>query len=624
MAFLIPDNLGSRKDVSEAIRRVARAFQVGFEDDATVWYEPLFDPEGRHPHLVVLEPRIGVVVLEVLKGKDRSRLLGAIRGKVHVELDGEERELDNPLERADALAATLREVLAGQASLAHVPVGAAAAFSGVDRADAERLGLGKLVDLDVCLFKPDLDSAIGGGEARGLLRPFTRAVGSALDDELTDRQVAELRGIIHPDVVIQASSPATTQGSLFTPGTGPTGDHTKVLDRRQESFAKSLGSGHRVIRGVAGSGKTLVLVHRARLLARLLPSRTVLVTCYTRALASLIRAQLADLPNVEVVNLDKLMARAIGTAGGRHPGYSGGSARVASAALDALRRANGMRYRAILVDEAQDFDTQALQFCVELLEASNPDQQDLVIVADSAQNIFRKNFRWKDAGIRAQGRTRVLRVNYRNTREILEFAHSFLTSDPTISVDEVPDPEDELSIIPAESAERSGPVPTVSIARDQDEEVRLVVDGVKRSFSPRAPSRSIAVLHGYGQGTGEYLPRRLVDALEEASIPAFWVTDPGQKDNRDVAGSTDAPVIVSTIQSAKGLEFTNVIVCSLGAHDNDLTTARKLLYVGFTRAVDQLAVVATADSPFRSDVERSAAELAPDGSRRHEATTSDR
>src|SRR5690606_28784756 len=217
-------------------------------------------------------------------------------------------------ERAEALAGTLRRVLAGHRSLAHVPVGAAAAFSGVDRAEAERLGIGKLVDLDVCVFKPDLDSAIQDGESRRLLRLFAHAVGSPLENELADRQVAELRGVIHPDVVIQPSAPAA-QGSLFTPGTGRPGDDVKVLDRRQEAFAKSLGSGHRVIRGVAGSGKTLVLVHRARLLARLLPSRKILVTCYTRALASLIRSQLADLPNVEVVNLDKLMARAIRAAG---------------------------------------------------------------------------------------------------------------------------------------------------------------------------------------------------------------------------------------------------------------------------------------------------------------------
>jgi hypothetical protein len=446
MAFLIPDNLRSRKDVPDSIRRVAQAFQIAFEDDATVWYEPLFDPEGRYPHLVVLEPRIGIVVLEVLKGKDKSRLLGALRGKVHIELDGQEQALDNPLERADALATALREVLDAHDELSGVPVGAAAAFSGADRDEADKLGLGKLVDLDACLFKPDLDAAIGEGEGRRLLQVFTKAAGAVLDDELTERQLSALRGIIHPDVVIAppassagadrsagaatGSGPAEAQASLFTAGTGRGGDDVKVLDRHQEAFAKSLGNGHRVIRGVAGSGKTLVLVYRARMLARLLPNRKILVTCYTVSLASLLRSQLADLPNVEILNLDKLMARAIGTAGMKHPGYKDGGALLARTALDAQRRTKGLQYRAVMVDEAQDFDTAQLQFCVEMLETGEPDQQDLVIVADSAQNIFRKNFRWKDAGIQAQGRTRVLKVNYRNTREILEFAHAFLCTRP--------------------------------------------------------------------------------------------------------------------------------------------------------------------------------------------------
>lgn len=278
--------------------------------------------------------------------------------------------------------------------------------------------------------------------------PFRR------DEELGDQALTHLRGLIHPDTVISrpiGDGSSAGQGSLFTPGSGAGTDTIKVMDRRQEALAKSLGSGHRVIRGVAGSGKTLVLVYRARLLARLLPNKRILVTCYTKSLASQLKAQLADAPNVEVVNLDKLMAKALSRAGMKHPGYKGGTEPVARAALEAIRSRGGATYRAVMVDEAQDFDTEALAFCLELLEADDPDHQDVVIVADSAQNIFRKNFRWKDAGIKAQGRTRLLRVNYRNTREILEFAHAFLVSDPSITVDEAPDPEDSLTIIPAES-----------------------------------------------------------------------------------------------------------------------------------------------------------------------------
>jgi len=371
------------------------------------------------------------------------------------------------------------------------------------------------------------------------------------------------------------------------------------MDRKQEALAKSLGVGHRVIRGVAGSGKTLVLVYRARLLARLLPNRQILVTCFTRSLASQLRTQLSEFDNVDVVHLDRLMAREIKSAGMKHPGYRNGSDPVVRAALQAADKTGGGEFRAVLVDEAQDFDSDALKFCVKLFDTDDPDEQDLIIVADSAQNIFRKNFRWKDAGIKAQGRTRILRVNYRNTREVLEFAHTFLTLDDAIEVDELPDSDSELTIVPAESAERSGPVPNVTVTSAS--EVADIVRIVRDWGATTAPSRAIAVLVGDVADGATNLARNITEALRSEGVSSFWVTDPDQKDNKDRAGSADEPVIVSTIQSAKGLEYSKVIVTGLGVRDDE-TTSRKLLYVGFTRAVDELHVVARSDSPFADDL----------------------
>jgi superfamily I DNA and RNA helicase len=44
------------------------------------------------------------------------------------------------------------------------------------------------------------------------------------------------------------------------------------MDLQQEQLARSLGDGHRVIHGVAGSGKTMILGYRAEYLAK--PRRT--------------------------------------------------------------------------------------------------------------------------------------------------------------------------------------------------------------------------------------------------------------------------------------------------------------------------------------------------------------
>lgn len=600
MAFLIPENLRFSREIPAGHRRVASALAAGLGDHATAWFEPPFDPTGTRPDFVVLDPTLGVVVLVVVDGE----VLGTVRGRLRVAGPDGEQDAPDPLEQAAAFTEALREAMAGHPRLGTVPAGGVAVFPGLDRGTAERLDLGAAVDLERCLIKAEL-SAVTRGDADAdtlLEQRFRKALGGGLVDLLEDAVTDELRGLIHPEAVI--GQPAA-QGSLFS---GPEGteDVIKVMDRQQERLARSLGAGHRVIRGVAGSGKTLVLVHRARLLARLLPTKRILVTCYTRSLASQLREQLAEHDNVEVVNLDKLMARVIRQAGLANPADKGRWDEVPAAALEGLRRlSDGPRYRAVMVDEAQDFDTRALEFCVELLEATDPDEQDLVIVADSAQNIFRRNFTWRQAGIRAQGRTRILRVNYRNTREILAFAHGFLAADPSIEVDEAPDVEDAIAVIPAEAAERSGPEPTVVVVDDVDAEVAAVVAQVTGWFTPRLRARSIAVLMADGRTGGR--AERIVAGLEAAGIPTFWVTDPDRPAHKDEAGSADEVVVVSTIHSAKGLEFPRVVVCGFGgrelADEEARITERKQAYVGFTRAVDELAVVTTRDNVFAADLE---------------------
>ena len=52
------------------------------------------------------------------------------------------------------------------------------------------------------------------------------------------------------------------------------------MDLNQEQAARSLGEGHRVIHGVAGSGKTMILIFRAQhLTQRNTTGRPILVLC---------------------------------------------------------------------------------------------------------------------------------------------------------------------------------------------------------------------------------------------------------------------------------------------------------------------------------------------------------
>jgi hypothetical protein len=602
MAFLIPDNLKSRRDVPAGIHRAAQAFQVGLDEGVTVWYEPLYDPSGEKPHLVVLFPNQGIVVLEALE-LGSGGILGSLRGRVRIERDGREVELENPLDRAKRLAGTLRERVNVEPRLRDlsIPIGAGAVFPSLTRNDAESKGLAGIVPLDACLFRPDLDAAIEGKGETALMRAFTRILKGAPFQEFGDDVEKLLRGVIQPETVIDRVAERATKRDQLTIFLAPEeGEIIRVMDRQQESMAKSLGEGHRVIRGVAGSGKTLILVYRAKLLGGLYPNQRILVTCYTRSLAGQLRYLLSERPNVEVLNLDKIMFNVIRSARMRFPGYGDDNGdRVAEVALEAHKKAGSPRYHAVLVDEAQDFSTRALQFIVGLLDDG---RDDLVVVADAAQNIFRRKFSWKQAGIQAQGRTRILRINYRNTKQILQFASDFLLASSELHGEEVPDFEDESAVIPPEAAAREGPPPDVYFAKDAKQEVSKVAEVVRELLPEQSHPRSLAVLYGASQVDGFDRARALYAVLRSSALDVFWLNNPADKKARDRLATATAPIILSTIHNAKGLEFPTVVLCGLWREDDEAESNRKLAYVGMTRATERLVVVSTQDHALVEDL----------------------
>lgn len=598
MAFLIPDNLKSRGDVPAHVRRVADAMQIGLDEAATLWYEPLYDAAGERPHFVLLAPDRGIVVLEVLS-TDSKGVLGALRGKLRLKIDGAEMEQDAPIVRAERLAESLRGRLAAEQRLAGtaVPVAAGAVFTGLRREDAEKARLDKVLDLDGCIYRDEIDAAVKGDGEAALRRALVRMLGGA-ECSLDDTAVMLVRGIVQPDTVIAArlsNGRARTDApalQIFSPPEGE--DVVRVMDRKQEALAKSLGSGHRVIRGVAGSGKTLVLMYRARLLARAQPRKSFLLTCYTRTLAGQLRHLLTDTPNVEVTHIDGVMTRAIKKAGLRHPGYKDNGAGVWSAALRAQELGVVDRYDGVLIDEAQDFSTDMLRFAVGLLA----DDGDLVVVADAAQNIFRRSFSWKSAGIQAQGRTRLLRTNYRNTREILEFAHSFLLTAEDVTEDDSPDFDNENQVIPPEAASREGPPPSVHLVPD-DQEAGAVVAQVARWAEEAPAGERIAVLYASSRSVN---PRKIRDRLAGRGIHVFWLTDPSDPKAKDALPESTADLILSTTHSAKGLEFPRAVLCGLWRDDEEETANRMTVYVGMTRAQNHLAVVYPQDGPLAQEL----------------------
>ena len=601
MAYLIPENLRARRDVAPGVARFAAALRDGLDDDVTVWYEPMFDLGGERPDLVVLLPYAGILVIEVLESR-ATALLGVKDGQLLVSDGDRQRAVATPLARATAFAEHLRSAIGAEARLPPgeaLPVEAAAVLSYLSRDAAVSRELQDALPLDHCLYRDDVEVGVSGG--RDFRRRIVQLLGAPARDPLSEEAEKVYRSIIHPDTIIGSRQ------LPFPTVAGARGeDELTVLDRKQEALAKSLGVGHRVIRGSAGSGKTLVLIYRARLLAENFPHQGVLLTCFNRSLAGRLRHQMARWPNVTVINLDSLMAHARRAAGLDVDDYDKVSRyELAERALRALRERpdSVARYHHVLIDEAQDFPTPALQFAVSLLcEGSD----SLLAAADPVQNIFRTRFTWKAAGINAVGRTKWLDQSYRNTREILEFAHNFVMAGGDFKIASDPDPDDETAVTAPQFSPRSGPFPVVLSSPSRQGEVVNLALHCRQVLERGVEPGDIAVLYGITWTGGFNWPHAVQAAFAQHHIPLLWANDPAQPANKDHIGEDRTKVLLCTIASAKGLEFAHVFLCGYldDKPPEQSGVSRSLIYVGMTRASHELVLSASGHHPYLADFER--------------------
>ncbi len=104
---------------------------------------------------------------------------------------------------------------------------------------------------------------------------------------------------------------------------------------------------------------------------------------------------------------------------------------VVRRARDLARERSEPRYEAAIVDESQDLTLVGLQFIQALVNGQGFDGQDgLFLVGDHAQKIYPGGFTLVQAGVDVRGRSAVLRVNYRNTRPIIDVAMACAGSEP--------------------------------------------------------------------------------------------------------------------------------------------------------------------------------------------------
>lgn len=587
-------NVDARCNAGE--RRVLHQLKRCLEDDYLVWHDVPVGPHARQPDFVILSPRWGVLLLEV-KAWRRHTLCGGNRDAVTLDTPGGLVTHAHPLRQARDHLLELVDAMKADPALVHhegpfrgrllFPYGCGVVMASLWRAEIEGTDFDELFLPERTLLRDDLEPGVDPlAFQHRLWGLFTVSYPHTLTLPQRDR----IRWHLFPEVRLD------TQPELPFADAPPLPDLLQVMDLQQEQIARSLGEGHRVIHGAAGSGKTMILVFRAQhLAAAARPERPILVMCFNRALAGRIEALLRRRGVDERVVVRTFhswcqdMARSYQLDVPRS--LQGDAYFTALAAATERGLASGRvpvgQYTALLIDEAHDFEEAWLRMATRLVD---PQTQSLLVLYDDAQSIYqarRRRFSLASVGIEARGRTSVLRLNYRNTAEVLALAMHCADS---LLHGEAPAPgpadDDRLPLVEPASAGRRGPMPLLIEARDPAAEAELLAERIAALRAEGVALSDIAVV----------LRNRVLMAAPERALRRRGIALQSMRDEafRRFDWGADSVKLV-TMHSAKGLEFPHVFVGGLQAlpqHGAPWAEELRLLYVAMTRATQALVLSA--------------------------------
>jgi hypothetical protein len=598
VAELIPSLNTCLPKMTAGEKRLARRMLDLLEDDYLIWYDIPLGKQRRYPDFIVMHPSRGLLFLEV---KDWAAPNIKKISHVSVELltDSGIKTVANPIEQARQTAYQVINQLERDPQLkSHngrhkgklvFPYGYGVVFTNITRAQFND-GLpeearSKVLPDHLLICKDEmLESTAAEKFQEQLWGMFNYQFG----DKLTLPQINRIRWHLFPEIRI-----GTEQGGFFAgepQGLLDIGEQLpeiiKIMDIQQEQLARSLGDGHRVIHGVAGSGKTLILGYRCLQLAQVL-HQPILVLCFNITLAARLRLFIQAKGIGEKVQVyhfhdwcgEQLRTYHVGVQLGDEPVWE----RQVNSVIAGVE--NGQipkgQYGALLIDEGHDFEPEWLALVTLMVD---PQTNSMLLLYDDAQSIYkrRRKFSLASVGIQAQGRTTVLKLNYRNTREILQFAYDFAKAYFTQHDD------NDIPLVEPQGAGSNGEAPVLKQFSSLNEEIAYGLRCLQQWHKKDKQWRDIAILYPGGTaGTG------MAKALQQADIPFFWLATSTNKRNYR---PDENCVSLMPIPSSKGLEFDTVLIIDStfipksggSARAEDPGEEIRKLYVGLTRARSHL------------------------------------
>ena len=224
-------------------------------------------------------------------------------------------------------------------------------------------------------------------------------------------------------------------------------------------------------------------------------------------------------------------------------------------------------YDVVVVDEAQDFSANQ----VRALKAHLNEDHTTTFIIDAVQRIYPQFFHWREVGIEIRPEmVYQLKQNHRNTAAIARFATSLVAGLSSEEDGVVPDPS---------ACVREGKKPEILAGKFSKQ-----VDYMLNSVSPYLEKEeTVAILHPKGWSWFRYVRAELAQRNKpfcEISQESEW------PEGIEL-------VALSTIHSAKGLEFDHILMPGLNqeltSHGNEhgdgtLETLQRLVAMGIARA----------------------------------------
>ena len=605
MAIIVPNLRQSHAKVTPGERRFALRLEHLLEDDYWCFYDVPVGKRRRYPDFIILHPRRGLLFLEVKDWKLPS-ISSIDHYRVHLQTGNGLKMTANPVEQARQGAYQAVNMLKSDPDLQEkqgrhqgnliCPYGYGAVLTNISRKQiqaalpddvAERVLPGHLL---ICQ-----DEMLEHTDPEAFQERLWGMFNYQFDRPLTLPEVDRIRWHLYPEIRIDNLElfPQDEPESVSVP------DIVKVMDIEQEQLARGLGEGHRVIHGVAGSGKTLILGYRSEVLAEIL-AKPILVLCFNITLAAKLRAHMSGKGITDKVHVyhfhdwcgQQLRTYHVDVDKGDKPYWE----RQVDSVMAGVEKGQVPReqYGALLIDEGHDFEEDWLRLVVQMIDRNT---NSLLLLYDDAQSIYRRNglgFSLSSVGVQARGRTKILKLNYRNTREILTFAYEFAKE----YLQEKNSDDDHVPLVRPETAGVSGPKPIFRQLNSFEEEASFAASCVAKWHEDGVPWRDVAVIYD-----AHWMGETVAQKLRQRDIPFQLLDTSARKKRYNPHGDQ---VVVLTQQSSKGLEFPRVILVGLGklrTEPENVAQESRELYVAMTRARECLLVTASETNVYTRKIE---------------------